>query len=99
MSTSIGSQVILYPGHQRWMRLEGSGILQAETRSIYFKLMFAVVLTCDTGKFGGDVSMEVQWEDRGLYALQGPEAVKVRGRGYGWSHVKIEEECSRQQER
>uniref|UniRef100_A0A7S0HWT1 Aminomethyltransferase n=1 Tax=Hanusia phi TaxID=3032 RepID=A0A7S0HWT1_9CRYP len=32
------------------------------------------------GKFGGDVSMEVQWDNRGLYALQGPEAVKVMQR-------------------
>ena len=24
------------------------------------------------GKFGGDVKMEVQWDNRGLYALQGP---------------------------
>jgi len=29
------------------------------------------------GKFGGDVSMEVQWDNRGLYALQGPEAKNV----------------------
>jgi aminomethyltransferase len=27
--------------------------------------------------FKGDVSLTVQWDDRGLYALQGPEAVKV----------------------
>ncbi|KAJ1477054.1 hypothetical protein T484DRAFT_1822579 [Baffinella frigidus] len=32
------------------------------------------------GKFGGDVSLEVQWDKRGLYALQGPEAVNVMQR-------------------
>jgi len=30
--------------------------------------------------FKGDVSLEVQWDNRGLYALQGPEAVKVMAR-------------------
>lgn len=25
------------------------------------------------GQFGGDVHMAVHWEDRGLFALQGPE--------------------------
>jgi aminomethyltransferase len=29
------------------------------------------------GKFGGDVKLEVLWDDRGLYALQGPKAVDV----------------------
>lgn len=29
------------------------------------------------GKFGGDVKMEVLWDSRGLYALQGPKAVDV----------------------
>lgn len=29
------------------------------------------------GKFGGDVKMEVQWDNRGLYALQGPKAAAV----------------------
>lgn len=29
------------------------------------------------GKFGGDVKMEVMWNDRGLFALQGPKAVQV----------------------
>lgn len=29
------------------------------------------------GKFGGDVKMEVLWDERGLYALQGPKAVEV----------------------
>merc|ERR1712151_1236053 len=29
------------------------------------------------GKFGGDVNMQVLWDDRGLYALQGPKAVQV----------------------
>jgi len=29
------------------------------------------------GKFGGDVKMEVQWDNRGLYALQGPKAQAV----------------------
>mmetsp|Transcript_47623 Transcript_47623/g.76770 ORF Transcript_47623/g.76770 Transcript_47623/m.76770 type:complete len:247 (+) Transcript_47623:82-822(+) len=30
--------------------------------------------------FKGDVSLEVQWDNRGLYALQGPEAVAVMAR-------------------
>jgi len=30
--------------------------------------------------FKGDVSLTVEWDDRGLYALQGPEAVKVMER-------------------
>lgn len=29
------------------------------------------------GKFGGDVKMDVLWDDRGLFALQGPKAVQV----------------------
>eukprot|EP00416_Gambierdiscus_australes_P015935 CAMPEP_0171057322 /NCGR_PEP_ID=MMETSP0766_2-20121228/1712_1 /TAXON_ID=439317 /ORGANISM="Gambierdiscus australes, Strain CAWD 149" /LENGTH=426 /DNA_ID=CAMNT_0011512407 /DNA_START=55 /DNA_END=1335 /DNA_ORIENTATION=+ len=29
------------------------------------------------GRFGGDVKMEVLWDDRGLFALQGPKAVQV----------------------
>jgi len=29
------------------------------------------------GKFGGDVKMEVLWDSRGLFALQGPKAVQV----------------------
>merc|ERR1719271_113158 len=29
------------------------------------------------GKFGGDVKLEVLWDSRGLYALQGPKAVQV----------------------
>jgi aminomethyltransferase len=29
------------------------------------------------GKFGGDVKLEVLWDDRGLFALQGPQAVQV----------------------
>merc|ERR1719262_1068352 len=32
------------------------------------------------GKFGGDVKMEVQWDNRGLYALQGPKAATVMQR-------------------
>lgn len=32
------------------------------------------------GKFGGDVQMEVHWDNRGLYALQGPQAVSVMQR-------------------
>lgn len=32
------------------------------------------------GKFGGDVKMEVHWDNRGLYALQGPQAVTVMQR-------------------
>merc|ERR1740127_386623 len=31
----------------------------------------------ELGRFGGDVKMEVMWDDRGLYALQGPKAVEV----------------------
>mmetsp|Transcript_2127 Transcript_2127/g.4907 ORF Transcript_2127/g.4907 Transcript_2127/m.4907 type:complete len:432 (+) Transcript_2127:90-1385(+) len=31
----------------------------------------------ELGKFGGDVKMEVLWDDRGLFALQGPKAVEV----------------------
>ena len=29
------------------------------------------------GVFGGDVKMDVHWDDRGLYALQGPKAMSV----------------------
>lgn len=29
------------------------------------------------GRFGGDVRMEVCWDDRGLFALQGPKAAEV----------------------
>jgi len=32
------------------------------------------------GKFGGDVKMEVMWNDRGLFALQGPKAHEVMQR-------------------
>jgi aminomethyltransferase len=32
------------------------------------------------GRFGGDVKMEVLWDSRGLYALQGPKAVDVMQR-------------------
>jgi len=31
----------------------------------------------ELGRFGGDVKMEVMWDNRGLYALQGPKAVEV----------------------
>jgi len=31
----------------------------------------------ELGKFGGDVKMEVLWDNRGLFALQGPKAVQV----------------------
>merc|ERR1719326_1292680 len=31
----------------------------------------------ELGRFGGDVNMEVLWDSRGLYALQGPKAVAV----------------------
>jgi len=31
----------------------------------------------ELGKFGGDVKMEVLWDTRGLYALQGPQAAGV----------------------
>lgn len=33
--------------------------------------------------FGGDVTMDVLWDDRGLYALQGPKAVDVLQRAAG----------------
>ncbi|CAK9032608.1 Aminomethyltransferase, partial [Durusdinium trenchii] len=29
------------------------------------------------GKFGGDVKMEVMWDNRGLFAIQGPKAAEV----------------------
>jgi len=32
------------------------------------------------GKFGGDVKMEVLWDERGLYALQGPKAAGIMQR-------------------
>lgn len=32
------------------------------------------------GKFDGEVKMEVMWDERGLYALQGPQAVSVMQR-------------------
>mmetsp|Transcript_28532 Transcript_28532/g.51629 ORF Transcript_28532/g.51629 Transcript_28532/m.51629 type:complete len:416 (-) Transcript_28532:43-1290(-) len=32
------------------------------------------------GKFGGDVKMEVMWDNRGLFALQGPKAHEVMQR-------------------
>jgi len=32
------------------------------------------------GKFAGDVKLEVMWDNRGLYALQGPKAVEVIAR-------------------
>jgi len=31
----------------------------------------------ELGKFGGDVKMEVLWDNRGLYALQGPKAADI----------------------
>lgn len=31
----------------------------------------------ELGRFGGDVKMDVLWDNRGLYALQGPKAVEV----------------------
>jgi len=31
----------------------------------------------ELGRFGGDVKMDVLWDSRGLYALQGPKAVSV----------------------
>ncbi|CAJ1452772.1 unnamed protein product, partial [Effrenium voratum] len=31
----------------------------------------------ELGKFGGDVKMEVMWDNRGLFALQGPKAMEV----------------------
>merc|ERR1719284_480936 len=42
----------------------------------------------ELGKFGGDVKMEVMWDNRGLYALQGPKAVEELGRFGG--DVKME---------
>lgn len=41
------------------------------------------------GKFGGDVNMEVMWDDRGLYALQGPKAVSVLQRMSGVDLTKV----------
>ncbi|CAE7367235.1 GDCST [Symbiodinium sp. CCMP2592] len=32
------------------------------------------------GKFGGDVKMEVMWDNRGLFAIQGPKAMEVMQR-------------------
>merc|ERR1712232_1107145 len=34
----------------------------------------------ELGKFGGDVKMDVLWDTRGLYAIQGPKAVEVMQR-------------------
>lgn len=31
----------------------------------------------ELGKFGGDVKMEVMWDNRGLFAIQGPKAAEV----------------------
>jgi len=41
------------------------------------------------GKFGGDVKMEVMWDNRGLYALQGPKAVEVVQRLSGTDMSKV----------
>lgn len=41
------------------------------------------------GKFGGDVKMEVMWDDRGLYALQGPKAVELVQRLSGVDMSKV----------
>ena len=35
------------------------------------------------GLFGGDVHMDVQWDNRGLFALQGPKAKDVMQRLIG----------------
>merc|ERR1712151_1269333 len=41
------------------------------------------------GKFGGDVKMEVLWDERGLFALQGPKAVGVIERLSSTSMTKV----------
>lgn len=41
------------------------------------------------GKFGGDVKLEVMWDNRGLYALQGPKAVEVVARLSGTDFKKV----------
>jgi len=41
------------------------------------------------GKFGGDVKMDVLWDSRGLYALQGPKAAGVVERMAGQDLSKI----------
>jgi len=41
------------------------------------------------GKFGGDVKLEVMWDNRGLYALQGPKAVEVVARLSGHDFSKV----------
>jgi aminomethyltransferase len=41
------------------------------------------------GKFGGDVKLEVLWDTRGLYALQGPKAVEVMQRASGSDLSKV----------
>jgi len=40
-------------------------------------------------KFGGDVKLEVNWDNRGLYALQGPKAMEVVGRLSGHDFSKV----------
>lgn len=41
------------------------------------------------GKFGGDVKMDILWDSRGLYALQGPKAVEVLQRLSGVDMSKV----------
>jgi len=41
------------------------------------------------GKFGGDVKLEVLWDSRGLYALQGPKAAEVVQRISGTDLSKV----------
>jgi aminomethyltransferase len=43
----------------------------------------------ELGKFGGDVKMDVLWDSRGLYALQGPKAVDVLQRMSGHDFSKV----------
>jgi aminomethyltransferase len=43
----------------------------------------------ELGKFGGDVKMDVLWDSRGLYALQGPKAAEVLGRMSGHDFSKV----------
>jgi len=43
----------------------------------------------ELGRFGGDVKMDVLWDNRGLYALQGPKAVAVLERLAGADLSKL----------
>jgi aminomethyltransferase len=43
----------------------------------------------EMAKFDGEVNMEVMWDSRGLYAIQGPKAVKVVERLCGQDLTKV----------